>query len=158
MTGRLFDMGIFKMPQLVASIIYVLTLVLMAECRTFWHFLLCQGFAGGVRIFMCCISRYTYWHCTSPPPNCLSHQRHSRPTLSVCMFASILQILADIRLFSMRLVSMSCDPNSTFTIDGHNMTIIEVDSVNTQALTVDSIQIFAGQRYSFVVCAHRLFS
>ena len=31
------------------------------------------------------------------------------------------------------------------------MTIIEVDSVNHEALTVDSIQIFAGQRYSFVV-------
>lgn len=31
------------------------------------------------------------------------------------------------------------------------MTVIEVDGVNTKPLTVDSIQIFAGQRYSFVV-------
>ena len=31
------------------------------------------------------------------------------------------------------------------------MTVIEADGVNTQSLTVDSIQIFAGQRYSFVV-------
>lgn len=31
------------------------------------------------------------------------------------------------------------------------MTIIEADSVNTQPLVVDSIQIFAAQRYSFVV-------
>lgn len=31
------------------------------------------------------------------------------------------------------------------------MTIIEVDGVNHNALTVDSIQIFAGQRYSFIV-------
>lgn len=30
-------------------------------------------------------------------------------------------------------------------------TIIEADSINTQPLTVDSIQIFAGQRYSFVL-------
>jgi len=30
-------------------------------------------------------------------------------------------------------------------------TIIEVDTVNVEPLTVDSIQIFAGQRYSFVL-------
>ncbi|KAJ7071964.1 laccase [Mycena amicta] len=55
--------------------------------------------------------------------------------------------------YRMRLISMSCDPNFTLTIDGHTMTIIEVDSVNVQPLTVDSIQIFAGQRYSFVLTA-----
>jgi iron transport multicopper oxidase len=48
---------------------------------------------------------------------------------------------------------MSCDPNFVFSIDGHNMTIIEVDGVNHQPLTVDNIQIFAGQRYSFVLTA-----
>ncbi|KAJ7512212.1 laccase 2 precursor [Mycena galericulata] len=45
------------------------------------------------------------------------------------------------------------DPNWVFSIDGHNMTIIEVDGVNSQPLTVDNIQIFAGQRYSFVLHA-----
>lgn len=30
------------------------------------------------------------------------------------------------------------------------MTVIETDGVNTKSLDVDSIQIFAGQRYSFV--------
>jgi len=34
------------------------------------------------------------------------------------------------------------------------MTIIETDGVNTQPLLVDSIRIFAGQRYSFVVHAN----
>jgi iron transport multicopper oxidase len=34
-------------------------------------------------------------------------------------------------------------------------TIIEVDGVNTQPLVVDSIQIFAGQRYSFVLKTNR---
>ncbi|KAJ7247992.1 laccase 3 [Mycena rebaudengoi] len=48
---------------------------------------------------------------------------------------------------------LSTDPNFTITIDGHNMTIIEVDSENVQPLTVDSIQIFAGMRYSFVLNA-----
>ena len=35
------------------------------------------------------------------------------------------------------------------------MTIIEVDGVNSQPLDVDSIQMFAAQRYSVVVCIHR---
>ena len=53
--------------------------------------------------------------------------------------------------YRFRLVSMSCDPNHTFSIDGHNMTVIEADSVNHEPVTVDSIQIFSGQRYSFIV-------
>ncbi|KAJ6550409.1 laccase [Mycena vulgaris] len=57
--------------------------------------------------------------------------------------------------YRFRLVSISCDPNFVFTIDGHSMTIIEVDGVNHQPLIVDSIQIFAGQRYSFVLDANK---
>ena len=53
--------------------------------------------------------------------------------------------------YRFRLVSISCDPNYVFSIDGHSMTVIEVDGVNSQPLNVDSIQIFAAQRYSFVV-------
>ena len=53
--------------------------------------------------------------------------------------------------YRFRLVSLSCDPNFTFYIQGHNFTVIEVDSVNVEPVTVDSIQIFADQRYSFVV-------
>ncbi|TEB28872.1 laccase 2 precursor [Coprinellus micaceus] len=59
------------------------------------------------------------------------------------------------RRYRFRLVSISCDPNFVFSIDGHVMTIIEVDGINVQPLTVDSIQIFAGQRYSFVLNANR---
>ncbi|KAI0644028.1 laccase B [Trametes meyenii] len=57
--------------------------------------------------------------------------------------------------YRFRLISLSCDPNHTFSIDGHNMTIIEVDAVNHEALEVDSIQIFAAQRYSFVLTANQ---
>ncbi|OJT07652.1 Laccase-5 [Trametes pubescens] len=57
--------------------------------------------------------------------------------------------------YRFRLVSISCDPNFTFSIDGHNMTIIEVDGVNHESLDVDSIQIFAGQRYSFILNANQ---
>ncbi|KAJ7921435.1 laccase [Mycena leptocephala] len=57
--------------------------------------------------------------------------------------------------YRFRLVSLSCDPNFIFTIDGHSFTIIEVDGVNHEPLTVDSIQIYAGQRYSFVLTANQ---
>jgi iron transport multicopper oxidase len=50
---------------------------------------------------------------------------------------------------------MSCDPNFTFSIDGHNLTIIEADGENTAPLLVDSIQVFAGQRYSAVLAANQ---
>ncbi|KAF8182576.1 yellow laccase [Pholiota molesta] len=57
--------------------------------------------------------------------------------------------------YRFRLVSLSCDPNFTFSIDGHTLIIIEVDGQNTQPLSVDSIQIFAGQRYSFILQANQ---
>ena len=47
--------------------------------------------------------------------------------------------------YRFRLVSISCDPNFTFSIDNHVMTIIEVDGTNVKPLQVDSIQIFAGK-------------
>ncbi|KIM76765.1 laccase [Piloderma croceum F 1598] len=56
--------------------------------------------------------------------------------------------------YRFRLVSISWDTYFTFSIDGHNMTIIEADGINTQPLTVDSIKIYTGQRYSFVLNAN----
>ena len=74
---------------------------------------------------------------------------------SVVMDSSRISIVPFTKLafnrYRFRLVSISCDPNFIFAIDGHNMTVIEADGVNTQPKLVDSIQIFAGQRYSFVV-------
>ncbi|KAJ6614141.1 laccase 2 [Mycena sp. CBHHK59/15] len=57
--------------------------------------------------------------------------------------------------YRFRLIAISCDPNYEFSIDGHTMTIIEVDGVDHKPLTVDSLQIFAGQRYSFVLNANQ---
>ncbi|KAI0303035.1 laccase [Russula brevipes] len=57
--------------------------------------------------------------------------------------------------YRFRLVSISCDPNWKFSIDKHKMTIIEVEGTNVQPLEVDQIQIFAGQRYSFVLKANQ---
>jgi Putative multicopper oxidases len=46
--------------------------------------------------------------------------------------------------YRFRLISISCDTNYVFSIDGHNFTVIEADAQNTQPVVVDSIQIFAG--------------
>jgi FtsP/CotA-like multicopper oxidase with cupredoxin domain len=55
--------------------------------------------------------------------------------------------------YRFRVVSTSCNPSFNFTIDGHRMTIIEVDGSEVQPVEVDSIPILAGQRYSVVVTA-----
>ncbi|PPR01726.1 hypothetical protein CVT24_001600 [Panaeolus cyanescens] len=56
--------------------------------------------------------------------------------------------------YRFRLVNVACSPNYRFSIDGHSLTIIEVETVNVQPYSVTSIQIFAGQRYSFVLNTH----
>ncbi|KAG1895235.1 laccase [Suillus fuscotomentosus] len=57
--------------------------------------------------------------------------------------------------YRMRLVSMSCDPSFHFSIDGHNLTVIEADGQLTEPLVVDELRIFAGQRYSVVLVADK---
>jgi iron transport multicopper oxidase len=48
--------------------------------------------------------------------------------------------------YRFRLVSISCDPSFIFSIDSHQMTVIEVEGTNTQPLLIDSLEIFAGAR------------
>ncbi|KAF7290430.1 Laccase I [Mycena chlorophos] len=67
---------------------------------------------------------------------------------------AVVSVARNVR-YRFRLVSMSCNPDWVFSIDGHQMTIIEVDGVNHKPLTVDSLDIFAGQRYSFVLTANQ---
>ena len=55
--------------------------------------------------------------------------------------------------YRFRIIAMSCDPSFTFSVDGHNLTTIEADGENTTPVVVDSLQIFAGQRYSAVLNA-----
>nr|WBQ85209.1 laccase [Flammulina velutipes var. lupinicola] len=55
--------------------------------------------------------------------------------------------------YRFRLVSMSCDPNFLFSIQGHTLSVIEADGVSIVPRETDQIQIFAGQRYSFVLTA-----
>ncbi|KAF9070894.1 major facilitator superfamily domain-containing protein [Rhodocollybia butyracea] len=47
-TGRLFDIGIFKIPFATASAILVATSFLTGQCTKYWQFILCQGIALGL--------------------------------------------------------------------------------------------------------------
>lgn len=49
-SGRLFDLGIFKIPYVAASALLVVSTFLVAECTQYWQFVLCQGLATGVSI------------------------------------------------------------------------------------------------------------
>nr|BAO09160.1 laccase3 [Agaricus brasiliensis] len=59
------------------------------------------------------------------------------------------------RRYRLRLVSISCDPNFIFSIDGHTLTVIEADGVTLEPQTVDNVQIFAAQRYSLILNANQ---
>ncbi|KAG2035340.1 laccase B [Suillus americanus] len=59
------------------------------------------------------------------------------------------------RRYRLRLVQMSCDSNVKFSIDGHNLTVIEADGQLTEPLVVDQLQILAAQRYSVVLVANQ---
>ncbi|KAI9450837.1 laccase [Lactarius psammicola] len=57
--------------------------------------------------------------------------------------------------YRFRVVSISCDPSFIFSIDSHKLTVIEADGIATKPLVVDSLEIFAGQRYSVVLKANQ---
>ncbi|KAJ3766914.1 laccase [Lentinula raphanica] len=60
--------------------------------------------------------------------------------------------------YRFRLIDMSFDAFHAFSIDSHNLTIIEVDGINTQPHTVNSIELYPAQRYSVVLHADQVIS
>ncbi|KAF9259565.1 MFS general substrate transporter [Marasmius fiardii PR-910] len=46
--GRIFDLGYYHTILISSSILLVLSTILVAECKVYWHFLLCQGFVVGL--------------------------------------------------------------------------------------------------------------
>lgn len=57
--------------------------------------------------------------------------------------------------YRFRLLNMGCKPSYLFSIDNHTLTIIEADGEPTLPLIVDSINIYAAQRYSFILEANQ---
>ncbi|KAF7308875.1 MFS domain-containing protein [Mycena kentingensis (nom. inval.)] len=63
-TGRLFDLGYFRIPCLVASTLLVALTFLVGECHQYWHFVLCQGVGIGLMagmIFGPCLGCLGHW-------------------------------------------------------------------------------------------------
>lgn len=59
------------------------------------------------------------------------------------------------RRYRFRVIAMTCAVYFTFSIDGHNLTVIEADGENTAPHVVDSLEIHSGQRYSVVLNANQ---
>lgn len=57
------------------------------------------------------------------------------------------------KTYRLRIINMSVFAGFYFWIDGHNMSIIEVDSTDIQESSIDVINIDVGQRYSILVKA-----
>jgi len=57
--------------------------------------------------------------------------------------------------YRLRLIGLSCHSTFTFSIDYHNLTVIEADGQETEPLLVDSIAVLPGQRYSVVLDANQ---
>ncbi|KIK60719.1 hypothetical protein GYMLUDRAFT_225744 [Collybiopsis luxurians FD-317 M1] len=48
LSTRLMDRGYFRSMITSASIVFVISIVLVAECRVYWQFLICQGVCTGI--------------------------------------------------------------------------------------------------------------
>jgi len=48
LVGRLFDLGHFRIPFTCSSVLIVVATFLVPECKEYWQYLLCQGFAVGI--------------------------------------------------------------------------------------------------------------
>ena len=57
--------------------------------------------------------------------------------------------------YRIRLINMACKPHIIFSIDNHNFTVIEADGQAVVPLSVDTIPIYVGQRYSFILEANQ---
>ncbi|KAJ7577523.1 MFS general substrate transporter [Mycena floridula] len=47
LVGRWFDLGYHKIPLFIASVLFIVSTFLIAECTQYWHFLLTQGIVIG---------------------------------------------------------------------------------------------------------------
>lgn len=55
--------------------------------------------------------------------------------------------------YRFRIIGLSCDSPYNFTIHDHKLTIIETDGEYTTPVVVDSLWVYAGQRYSVIMNA-----
>ncbi|QRV95632.1 Multicopper oxidase [Ceratobasidium sp. AG-Ba] len=57
--------------------------------------------------------------------------------------------------YRLRVINTSAVASFRFGIQGHKMTVIEMDGVNTKPMEVDQMDLLAGQRYSVILTANQ---
>ncbi|TDL20836.1 laccase [Rickenella mellea] len=57
--------------------------------------------------------------------------------------------------YRLRVINIACRPFYTFSIDGHNLTVIEADGISHEPVDVQNFDIYAAQRYSVVLHANQ---
>ncbi|KAF9266465.1 putative laccase 1d precursor [Marasmius fiardii PR-910] len=57
--------------------------------------------------------------------------------------------------YRFRIFSLSCRPFHTFSVDNHNITVMEFDGVEHDPVTVQNVDIFAAQRISAILNANQ---
>ncbi|KAI0310062.1 putative laccase 2 precursor [Amylostereum chailletii] len=57
--------------------------------------------------------------------------------------------------YRLRLISLSCRPFFTFSVDGHNLTVIELDGIEHDPVEVQNADVYAAQRVSVVLNANQ---
>ncbi|KIK71365.1 hypothetical protein GYMLUDRAFT_235696 [Collybiopsis luxurians FD-317 M1] len=57
--------------------------------------------------------------------------------------------------YRFRVVSLSCRPFFTWSIDNHNLTVMELDGVEHDPVTVQNVDVYAAQRISAIVEANQ---
>ncbi|KAG6855580.1 hypothetical protein H0H87_000662 [Tephrocybe sp. NHM501043] len=104
-------------------------------------------------------------HVASPTPmnsndslstlvNGLGRTIQNEVTLNTLTPLSVIDVIPGQR-YRFRVIGLSCDAPFNFTIHNHTMTIIETDGQYTTPLVVDSLWVYAGQRYSIIVTANQ---
>ncbi|TFL03374.1 laccase [Pterulicium gracile] len=89
------------------------------------------------------------------PPNSTLINGSGRFPLGPAVPLSIVNVAKGKR-YRMRLISMAYDSRFGFSIDGHtDHRVIETDGINTVPRSAGSIEIYPGQRYSFILNANQ---
>ncbi|KAG6844313.1 hypothetical protein H0H87_007842, partial [Tephrocybe sp. NHM501043] len=91
-------------------------------------------------------------HSLSTLVNGLGRTLQHEVTLNQLTPLAVVNVTAGKR-YRFRIASLACDAPFNFTIHDHSMTIIETDGQYTTPLVVDSLWVYAGQRYSVIVKA-----
>ncbi|KAF8351841.1 Cu-oxidase-domain-containing protein [Amanita rubescens] len=108
------------------------------------------------------ITLMDWYHLPSPkvlqtfgfPASHLINGRGREPDSNVSVALSVVNV-DPMKRYRFRLINGACFAAYNFSIDGHDMTVIETDGVETIPRTVGVVSLLAGQRVSVVVNAFK---